>query len=107
MRRVSQVRDEQYRLLRGLFHGAADAGDEEGAVRLHAITLEPGSDAVGRRVAELGLEALGVQLRAVRRPGERYKLDGAQAGELRAGDVVVLLGVPEALGRAEDRLLRG
>jgi CPA2 family monovalent cation:H+ antiporter-2 len=107
MRRVSQVRDEQYRMLRGLFHGTGEAAGEEGGVRLHAITLEPGSHAVGRTLAALGLEPLGIQVRAVRRRGARDKLDAAQAGELRAGDVVVLLGAPEALGRAEELLLRG
>ena len=107
MRRVSQVRDGQYRLLRGLFHGAADEGGEEGGVRLHAITLDAGAHAIGRALPALGLESLGAQVRAVRRPGEGSKLDGAQAGELRPGDVVVLLGTPEALERAEERLLRG
>jgi CPA2 family monovalent cation:H+ antiporter-2 len=107
MRRVSQVRDEQYRLLRGLFHGMADDEDEEGAARLHAVTLDEGSHALGRTLAELGLDALGAQVRAVRRPGAHEKLDPAQAGALQAGDVVVLLGAPEALARAEERLLRG
>src|SRR5437868_11335826 len=54
MRRVSQVRDQQYRLLRGLFHGGADDEDEEGAARLHSITLDPGSHAVGRELGALG-----------------------------------------------------
>ena len=107
MRRVSQVRDGQYRLLRGLFHGAAGDGGEEGGVRLHAITLDTGAHAIGRVLPALGLESLGAQVRAVRRPGEGNKLDAAQAGELRPGDVVVLLGAPEALERAEERLLRG
>ena len=106
MRRVSHVRDEQYRLLRGLFQGAADERDEERGVRLHAITLDAGAHAIGRPLVALGLDALEVQVRAVRRPGERAKLDAAQAAELRAGDVVVLLGTPEALELAERRLLR-
>jgi CPA2 family monovalent cation:H+ antiporter-2 len=107
MRRVSQVRDGQYRLLRGLFPGAPDERDDERGVRLHAIILEAGSPAVGRTLPGLALEGSGVQVRAVRRPGELRRLDATQAGELRAGDVVVLLGTPEALGRAEERLLRG
>jgi CPA2 family monovalent cation:H+ antiporter-2 len=107
MRRVSQVRDEQYRLLRGLFHGGGEEADGEGAARLHAITLDAGAYAVGRQLGELALDAMGVQVRAVRRPGARVKLDMAQAGALRAGDVVVLLGTPELLASAEERLLRG
>lgn len=107
MRRVSQVRDGQYRLLRGLFQGVGEEDEHGGGVRLHAITLEPESPAVGRTLAGLGLETLGAQVRAVRRPGEREKLDAAKASALQAGDVVVLLGTPEALERAEARLLRG
>jgi CPA2 family monovalent cation:H+ antiporter-2 len=107
MRRVSQVRDGQYHLLRGLFQGGPEEREEERGVRLHAITLEAGSHAAGRTVGDLALERFGVQVRAVRRPGERRKLDPREAGELRAGDVLVLIGAPEALERAEQCLLRG
>jgi len=44
---------------------------------------------------------------AVRRPGVKARLEAEEAGALRAGDVVVLLGVPAALAAAEERLLRG
>src|SRR4051794_20493461 len=46
MRCVSQVRDEKYSLLRGLFAGSADVGEE--VSRLHAVTLEEGAHAIGR-----------------------------------------------------------
>jgi CPA2 family monovalent cation:H+ antiporter-2 len=108
MRRVSQVRDQQYRLLRGLFHGPSEwRGDGEAAARLHAVTLDANAHATGRPLAELGLEALGVEVRAVRRRGAKTKLSAAEAGALQAGDVVVLLGTPEVLDAAEQRLLRG
>jgi hypothetical protein len=41
---------------------------------------------------------------SVRRRGAKAKLSAEQAGELQAGDVVVLLGAPEALAAAEERL---
>jgi len=41
MRRVSQVRDERYQLLRGLFY-ARDELDAEAGARLHAVTLNAG-----------------------------------------------------------------
>jgi len=108
MRRVSQVRDERYQLLRGLFHGPTEWRGEGGAAaRLHAVALEPGSHAVGRTLAELGLEGLGVEVRAVRRRGARASLNAAEAGALQLGDVVVLLGSGEFLEAAEDRLLKG
>jgi CPA2 family monovalent cation:H+ antiporter-2 len=105
MRRMSQVRGERYGLLRGLFHGLEpDPGEGDGASRLHSVTIEPGSSAIGRTLAELGLDRLDVEVRAVRRAGSRAKLDAAAAGALCSGDVVVLLGAPEGLAGAEERL---
>jgi CPA2 family monovalent cation:H+ antiporter-2 len=65
------------------------------------VTLEPASPAIGRSLAELHLEA---QVRAVRRRGTKAKLSAPEAGALQAGDVVVLLGAPESLAAAEERL---
>ena len=107
MRRMSLVRGEQYRLLRGLFHGQDAEVHGDAAARLHAVTLDVGARAVGRTIAECQLDSLGVQVRAVRRPGEKKKLSGAEAGALRAGDAVVLIGAPDAIAAAEYRLLRG
>ena len=107
VRRVSQVRDQQYSLLRGLFPGGSDAREGDAVARLHAVTLEPGAYAIGRELSELALERSDIQVRAVRRPGARLRLAPAQAGALQAGDIVVLLGAPERLLAAEDKLLRG
>ena len=97
MRRMSQVRAEHYGLLRGLF---GNEEDDSGA-RLHSVTLDPAAPVLGRTIAELALE---VEVRAVRRPGTKANLQPAEAGALQAGDVVVLLGTPEALADAEERL---
>ena len=98
MRRVSQVRGERYGLLRGLFLGRDEI---ESGARLHSVTLEPGAHAIGHTLEELDLQ---LQVRAVRRRGVKARLDPARAGALEAGDVVVLLGTPEALAAAEERL---
>lgn len=108
VRRMRQVRDAQYGLLRGLYHGASDEVDSEAVQpRLHGVTLEAGARAIGRPLAQLALDALEAQVHAVRRPGVSARLSAEQAGALQAGDVVVLLGVPAALAAAEERLLRG
>jgi CPA2 family monovalent cation:H+ antiporter-2 len=107
MRRVAQVRDEQYGLLRGLFHGRSEDSPADTRTRLHAVMLDERARGLGRRLDEMRLEDLGVQVRAVRRLGEKRKLDAAEAGALREGDVVVLLGAPEAIDAAESVLLRG
>jgi CPA2 family monovalent cation:H+ antiporter-2 len=101
MRRVSQVRAARYGLLQGLFHGRDD--EIESGTQLHSVTLEPGARAVGRTLEELKLAP---QVRAVRRRGVKARLEAATAGPLQAGDVLVLLGTPEALSAAEEALTR-
>jgi len=109
MRRVSQVREQQYGLLRGLYHGASDAPETGDNVqpRLHAVTLDARAAALARPLDAAGLEEIGVQVRAVRRPGHAKRLSPEEAGALREGDVIVLLGPPPALAVAEMRLLQG
>ena len=106
MRRVSRVRDEQYRLMRGLFHGSGDDEEGDSAARLHALTVDAEFQVLGKALDEAALQALGVQVQAVRRRGARVKMTAMQAGLLRQGDVVVLLGAPEALELAEEMLRR-
>jgi CPA2 family monovalent cation:H+ antiporter-2 len=109
MRRMSQVRDQQYGLLRGLYFGPSDETEpgDSGQPRLHAVTVHGRAAALAKPLAALALEDLGVQVTAVRRPGEERKLSAGEAGPLREGDVVVLLGAPELLEAAELRLLQG
>ena len=109
VRRVRAVRDEQYGLLRGLFHGEGDDAEtmESAQPRLHAVTLAAGAKAIGGSLDAVRLDEIGVQVRAVRRPGAVRRLAPADAGILQHGDVVVLLGVPELLVVAENRLLHG
>ena len=109
VRRVRTVRDEQYGLLRGLFHGVGDSADDADDVqpRLHAVTLTGRARALGMTVAALGLEEIGVQVKAVRRPASGQRLAPQDAGILEPGDVVVLFGAPDRLAAAEIRLLQG
>jgi CPA2 family monovalent cation:H+ antiporter-2 len=109
VRRLRAVRDEHYGLLRGLFHGASEDTEAADAAqpRLRAVVLSPGARALGRPLDVGGLEEIGVQVKAVRRPGAPKRLSPEEAGALGPGDVVVLLGVPETLAAAEMRLLEG
>jgi CPA2 family monovalent cation:H+ antiporter-2 len=109
VRRIRSVRDQQYGLLRGLFHGAGDEPEtvEQAQPRLHSVTLSGNAFAVGKLIPELALEEVGVQVKAVRRLGAARRLTPEDVGALQQGDVVVLLGVPELLAAAEIRLLQG
>jgi len=108
VRRIRDVRNQRYALMRGFFYGASDAADGPDArqMRLHPVTLPAGAHAVGKTIGVLALEDFGVTVSAVRRRNIRGLAPSAET-QMMAGDVVVLLGVPADLERAEGRLLRG
>jgi CPA2 family monovalent cation:H+ antiporter-2 len=107
VRRVRSIRAQRYRFLRGFFHGASDDAedlDDAAQPRLHSVTLSSGARAIRRTLAEVGLQDLGVEVRALRRVQEG-RVDPLPDTRLEEGDVLVLLGVSEKLARAEARLL--
>jgi len=109
VRRVRAVREDRYGLLRGFFHGEGDAAAdaaEQRQPRLHSVTLTQDAYAIGKTLGELDFAALNASVTRVRRRGIRV---GEPAPETRfeAGDVVVVLGEPDALEAAEIRLLQG
>ena len=107
-RRIAAVRADDYRLLRRFFHGHEADEPPRGAylARLHAVPLPARAWAVGRTIEELDLGRLGVELAAVRRGGIKVPAPALDT-RLREGDVLILSGEPEALERAEARILRG
>ncbi len=108
VRRTRDIRNQRYALMRGFFHGTTDAseGPDASQPRLRSVTLPAGAYGVGRTIAELGFDELQVGVSAVRRRRIRGALPG-QEMQLMEGDVVVLVGVPAGLERAEGRLLGG
>jgi CPA2 family monovalent cation:H+ antiporter-2 len=109
VRRIRDVREGRYSLMRGFFHGESDETedfDDAQEPRLHSVTLTPGAVATGRRLEELALENIGVGVTALRRQDTRMISPGPQT-TLREGDVIVLRGTAEQLAQAEMRLLRG
>jgi CPA2 family monovalent cation:H+ antiporter-2 len=107
LRRIRNARETRYSLFRGFFHGASDESLEEHAQpRLHSVTLDVGASAVGKLLGDLRLGELGVTVKSLRRAGQR--LDEPSSEELlQEGNVLVLLGAPEQLARAERRVLQG
>jgi CPA2 family monovalent cation:H+ antiporter-2 len=109
IKRLREMREHHYALLRGFFHGATDAGAhlaDADQPRLHAVTLTPGAWAIGRAVGEIDLAGVGADTTAIRRRTQRgLKLDSAL--QLIEGDVVVLIGTAAAVTSGEERLLRG
>ncbi|HTR08458.1 MAG TPA: cation:proton antiporter [Paraburkholderia sp.] len=106
VRRVEELRDERYSLLRGYFHGTDDVGEDgHEQVRLQSVPVDERADAVGRTLAEVGLYDLGVEVTAIRRHGIRG-VEPDPSTKLREADIVVLRGLPEQLAQAEELLSR-
>ncbi|QBQ95938.1 cation:proton antiporter [Paraburkholderia pallida] len=106
VRRVEEMRDERYSLLRGYFHGTDDVGEDgHEQVRLQSVPVDARAEAVGRTLADLGLFDLGVEVTAIRRHGIRG-VEPDPSTKLREADIVVLRGLPEQLAQAEELLSR-
>jgi len=78
----------------------------ETVLGISATFVKEGDAAVGKRLDEMKLDELNVEVNAVR----RHNVEGSQpSGDmvLRAGDVLMLLGQPVTLEAAEKRLHEG
>ena len=109
LKRIRQTRSQRYSLLRGFYRGMTDRDndeEDERQPRLHSVLLVSGSAAIGRTLDELNLEAFDCEVSAIRRRGIRA-LEPAPETRLEVGDVIVVLGLPEGVAAAEERLLRG
>ena len=108
VRRIREIRNQRYVLMRGFFHGAGDMGDgpESAQQRLRSLSIPSGAAVVGRTLGEFALDRFGVGVSAVRRRGIRGLSPGNET-RIEEGDVVVLLGLPSGLEAAEQHLLGG
>ena len=109
LQRIRKTRTARYRTLRGFFHGYSDRDEESldhDEPRLQAVQLVDGAYAIGKILSDFHFDELLVEVNAVRRHHIRAMEPSAET-LFEAGDVVVLLGIPEAIAIAEDRLLKG
>lgn len=109
IRRVQESRAGRYAAFSGYFRTVQNNGDDAGESlqpRFLSVLLKDDSAAVGKKLGEVGLAELSVEVNAVR----RRNVHGAQPSEemlLQAGDILVLLGLQEALQAAEAQLHKG
>jgi CPA2 family monovalent cation:H+ antiporter-2 len=109
MLRMRETREQRYSLFRGFFRGVTDETeelDQADQPRLHSVAIMPGAAAIGRRLGELELELLGVEVTALRRQGART-VTPSQDTRIEESDVLVLLGTEEGVVAAEMKLMQG
>jgi len=103
IRRIREVRDTRYAMLRGYFHGSTDDANERGSdVLLKSFSVPVVAGCVGQHLEALGLIEIGVEVNNIRRGRMQLELD--QNLVIEAGDVIVMRGSSEALAIAEELL---
>ncbi|QYK06427.1 monovalent cation:proton antiporter-2 (CPA2) family protein [Shewanella zhangzhouensis] len=103
LKRLEFERRNHYQYLHGFFSGTETDFTLE---LLHAVALPRGASVVGQRLGDIPWAKLRVELRAIRRGGEEFD-SPSEDWQLRAGDVLILLGKPRRVEKAEALLLQG
>jgi CPA2 family monovalent cation:H+ antiporter-2 len=106
LRRVRETRSERYQLLRGFFYSPIEHSETDLQPRLYSVWIGPGSVSIGRTLEELNMEELGCEVRIIQRRGIK-SVEPTPDMHVKAGDVIVLLGLPASLAAAEQRLRSG
>ena len=109
LRRIREIREQRYSLLRGFYYGVTDEmedGSENLLPRLLTITIIPDAVAINKTLGEINLASLAVEVTAVRRRNIRGLMPTNET-RLELGDVIVLRGTQDNLAAAEIRLLQG
>src|SRR5512139_2485442 len=109
LKRIREVRETRYAMMRGFFRGASDADDEldqHAQPRLHTVLITQGAAAAGHSLESLALDELLVEVVAIRRQGIKG-VDPQPDTEIQVGDVLVLRGAADGLAAAEFRVLQG
>ena len=104
VRHVQTNRARRYTMFSGYLPSQDDSRiSDEMQPRFLNTLIKEDSPFAGRRLGELALDELNIEVKALR----RYNVHGTQPSEdmiLQAGDVLVLLGLPDELEVAEKRL---
>jgi len=108
LRRIREIREQRYSLLRGFYYGSDDIEDsnEKYFPRILTITIPPDAAAINKTLQDIDLSSLSVEVTAVRRRNIRGPLPTNET-RIELGDVIVLRGTQENLAAAEIKLIQG
>lgn len=107
---IQDVRNSDYDLLQKVFTGTPDKmllqADQEDKEQLRPIAIYQGAYAEGKKLSELDLSGIGVEIIAIRRGRSKHVKPEAKT-KIRANDVIILYGSDTEVERAESKLLKG
>lgn len=105
---IRKAREQRYELFRGFFHGVTNENigiNDKLQPRLHSVLIKEGATAIGKTLEQMDIHDL-VTIKSIKRRNIRG-LEPDSSVQIMAGDVLVLLGLPEELAAAEFKLLQG
>ncbi|GIU37410.1 monovalent cation:proton antiporter-2 (CPA2) family protein [Shewanella colwelliana] len=103
LKRLEYERRNHYQYLHGFFSGEETDFTLE---LLHAVALPKGAHVVGQTLGDIPWEKLRVEIRAVRRAGAEVESPELN-WQVRPGDILIILGKPRRIEKAEHYLLQG
>lgn len=103
LKRLEYERRNHYQYLHGFFSGEETDFTLE---LLHAVALPKGAHVVGQTLGDIPWEKLRVEIRAVRRAGAEVESPELN-WQIRPGDILIILGKPRRIEKAEHYLLQG
>lgn len=105
---IQEIRNSDYDLLQQIFSGRISDNTDEDALyeQLSPIVIYENAYAVNRKLGDLQLEKISVEVMSIRRGDEKHLKPHGNI-KIKANDIVVLLGSRSNLEIAERRLLEG
>ena len=109
VKRIRRFREERYKMFRGFFHGVSDIDNavmDKNQARLHTVVVSATDYCVNKRLIDVWLSEFNVEIHSMRRMNVT-DFEHTPDTLFLEGDVVVLLGSPANMSRAEQMLLTG
>ena len=100
---VGRIRIEGYRQLKSFFHGTPQKATSKSETFLHSIVLLETDKAIGKRIADLNLESMGVTLKALKR-GEIRGDQPSPEMILQVDDTLILEGKADRFKEIEKKI---
>lgn len=100
---VTRIRVEGYRQLKSFFHGVPQKATSKSETFLHSIVILETDKAVGKRIADLKLESMGITLKALKR-GDIRGDEPSPEMVLQAEDTLILEGKADRFKEVAKRI---
>lgn len=100
---VGRIRIEGYKQLKSFFHGIPQKATSKSETFLHSIVLLETDKAVGKRIADLNLESMGITLKALKR-GEIRGDQPSPEMVLQADDTLIIEGKADRFKEIEKKI---